>query len=73
MGTVKRRAELVPLFRNGGVASRRLWRHSAKVLRKLGEQCDNKSQEPVAAGAGHSIARSRKHSLETLDWRSVSY
>lgn len=57
LGTVKRRAELVlltegktsPLFRDGGVASRRLWRLSAKVLGKLGEQFEKSSQDPVAA------------------------
>ena len=57
LGTVKRRAELVlltegktsPPFREGGVASRRLWRLSAKVLGKHGEQFEKSSQQPVAA------------------------
>ena len=58
--TGKRRAELVlltesktsPLFRDGGLASRRLWRLSAKVLGKLGEELEKSSQDPVAAWLG---------------------
>ena len=63
LGTVKQRAELVlltegktsPLFRDGRVASRRLWRLGAKVLGKLGDQFEDSSQDPVAAACTAQI------------------
>ena len=67
LGTVKQHADLVlltegktcPLLRDGGVASRRLWRLTAKALVKRGEQFETRSQNPVVAWPG-----SLSHTLE---------
>ena len=46
-----------PPFRDGGAI--RLWRLSAEVSGKHGEQFEKSSLDPLAAWAGHSIAHSR--------------
>ena len=61
---------------NEPTISRSLWRLSAKVLGKLGEQFENSSQDPVAGGWTFYRTLST-HPLETLDglvvcWRSVN-
>ena len=81
LGIMKRRAELVllkepqtsPLCRDGEVASRLLWRLTAKVLGKLAEHFEKSSQDPGGWAFYRTLS---SYSLKTLDervlwWRSV--